>query len=178
MHSLQSYRAVYTQRQENQRCRSQKRWRWRYVQTSLKRTFLFCRFFSIDDINHQGARRIARIAKEAGVQKFVHLSHVLAQPNPPGVYIKGGSEFVKTKVQSLHPPSVCIKGGSEFVKTKVQSLHPPSVCIKGGSEFVKTKVKSLHPPGVYIKGGSEFVKTTGTILSPSQLLHQGKLRVC
>ena len=56
---------------------------------------------------------------------------------------QGSSEFIETKVQSLHLPSVYIKGGSEFVKTKVQSPHPPSVYIKGGSEFVETKVGSV-----------------------------------
>ena len=71
------------------------------------------------------------------------------------MYIKGAQSLLKPRYNPF--PNVYIKGGSEFVKTNVQSLHPPSVYIKGGSEFVKTKVQSLHPPSVYIKGGSEFV---------------------
>lgn len=45
-----------------------------------------------------GAKRIARIAKEIGVQKLIHVSHLNAQPNPPSILLDGGSRFLKTKV--------------------------------------------------------------------------------
>jgi len=53
--------------------------------------------FKFKDVNVDGARRIARIAKESGVDKLIHFSHLNAQPNPPSFFKKGGSEFLKSK---------------------------------------------------------------------------------
>jgi len=53
--------------------------------------------FKYKDVNVDGARRIARIAKECGVDKFIHFSHLNAQPNPPSFYKKGGSDYLKSK---------------------------------------------------------------------------------
>jgi hypothetical protein len=49
-------------------------------------------------VNAQGARRLARIAREAGVERFIHVSHLNAQPNPPSIYVKGGSKYLISKV--------------------------------------------------------------------------------
>ena len=62
-------------------------------------TFSFIpRCFKYSDVNVDGARRIARIAREMGVEKLVHVSHINASPNPTPIYIPGGSDYLKTKV--------------------------------------------------------------------------------
>lgn len=55
------------------------------------------RNFSLEDVNIEGPRRMARIAREAGVKKFIHLSAMNANPNPTPVCLKNGSNFLRTK---------------------------------------------------------------------------------
>lgn len=55
------------------------------------------RNFSLADIHIDGPRRMARIAREVGVKKFIHLSAMNASPNPTPVCLKKGSEFLRTK---------------------------------------------------------------------------------
>lgn len=40
------------------------------------------RNFSFDDVHVKGARTLARLAKEAGVEKFIHISALNATSNP------------------------------------------------------------------------------------------------
>ena len=56
------------------------------------------RNYDFKAVNVEGAARIARIAKEMGVEKLVHFSHLNASANPKPIYVKGGSEYLKTKV--------------------------------------------------------------------------------
>ncbi|KAJ3350582.1 hypothetical protein HDU91_006232 [Kappamyces sp. JEL0680] len=44
--------------------------------------------FSYDAVHHQGARRLARLAKEAGVQKFVHVSALNADVDSKSAFLK------------------------------------------------------------------------------------------
>uniref|UniRef100_U5EV20 NADH dehydrogenase [ubiquinone] 1 alpha subcomplex subunit 9, mitochondrial n=1 Tax=Corethrella appendiculata TaxID=1370023 RepID=U5EV20_9DIPT len=53
--------------------------------------------FKFEDVHVEGARRIARIAREAGVEKFVHVSSLNANPHPEPIIIKEGSKFLKSK---------------------------------------------------------------------------------
>lgn len=53
--------------------------------------------FTFKDVNVTGAAQIARIAKEMGVEKLIHFSHLNASPNPTPIYVKGGSEYLRTK---------------------------------------------------------------------------------
>jgi len=55
------------------------------------------RNFSFDEVHVEGPRRLARIAKECGVEKFMHFSALNASPNPKSIYVKGGSQFLKSK---------------------------------------------------------------------------------
>jgi len=48
-----------------------------------------------------GARTLARIARECGVSRFIHMSHLNAQPDPAPIYVKNGSKFLKSKVAGL-----------------------------------------------------------------------------
>lgn len=54
------------------------------------------RNFTFDDVHVKGARMLAKCAREAGVQNFVHVSHLLASENPETLW-SGGSEYLKSK---------------------------------------------------------------------------------
>ena len=60
--------------------------------------FVFYRNFKFDDVHVKGAQDIARVARECGVEKLIHFSHLNAQPNPPSIYVKGGSGYLRSKV--------------------------------------------------------------------------------
>ena len=60
-----------------------------------------CRNFTFDAVHLEGAQRLARIARESGVERFIHMSHLNAQPNPPSKYVKGGSKYLKAKVHYM-----------------------------------------------------------------------------
>ncbi|XP_058840078.1 NADH dehydrogenase [ubiquinone] 1 alpha subcomplex subunit 9, mitochondrial-like [Topomyia yanbarensis] len=53
--------------------------------------------FTFQDVHVDGARRIARIAKQAGVEKFIHLSSMNATASPAPILKKDGSKFLKSK---------------------------------------------------------------------------------
>lgn len=53
--------------------------------------------FNFNDVHVEGARRLARISREAGVEKFIHLSSLNASPNPEPLVLKNGSKFLKSK---------------------------------------------------------------------------------
>ena len=53
--------------------------------------------FSFEDTNITGPQTIARICKEAGVKRFVHMSHINAREQPESAFLPGGSKFLKTK---------------------------------------------------------------------------------
>ncbi|XP_053671882.1 NADH dehydrogenase [ubiquinone] 1 alpha subcomplex subunit 9, mitochondrial [Anopheles nili] len=53
--------------------------------------------FTFKDVHVDGARRLARIARQAGVEKFVHTSSLNATPNPQPFFTKEGSKFLQSK---------------------------------------------------------------------------------
>lgn len=53
--------------------------------------------FTFDDVHVDGARRLARIAKEMGVERFIHLSALNAEENPTPIVLKEGSKYLKSK---------------------------------------------------------------------------------
>ncbi|XP_066255635.1 NADH dehydrogenase [ubiquinone] 1 alpha subcomplex subunit 9, mitochondrial [Euwallacea similis] len=55
------------------------------------------RNYSYTDVHEHGARRLARLAKEAGVKRFIHFSALNASEDPKGVILKNGSRFLKSK---------------------------------------------------------------------------------
>jgi len=57
------------------------------------------RNFNFDELHVNGARRLARLAREAGVKKFIHISALNASENPLSVILKNGSRFLASKAQ-------------------------------------------------------------------------------
>nr|XP_023025004.1 NADH dehydrogenase [ubiquinone] 1 alpha subcomplex subunit 9, mitochondrial isoform X1 [Leptinotarsa decemlineata]XP_023025010.1 NADH dehydrogenase [ubiquinone] 1 alpha subcomplex subunit 9, mitochondrial isoform X2 [Leptinotarsa decemlineata] len=56
--------------------------------------------FKFDDVHVDGARRLARLAKKSGVERFIHLSALNASENPETAGIlKGGSKFLASKAR-------------------------------------------------------------------------------
>lgn len=53
--------------------------------------------FDFDSIHVEGARAIARIARESGIKRLIHVSALNSSPNPEAHYVKGGSKFLKSK---------------------------------------------------------------------------------
>lgn len=53
--------------------------------------------FKYDDVHVTGARNIARIAKEAGVKKFIHVSALNAAEHPEPHVLPQGSKFLRSK---------------------------------------------------------------------------------
>eukprot|EP00092_Neocalanus_flemingeri_P017112 GFUD01018507.1.p1 GENE.GFUD01018507.1~~GFUD01018507.1.p1 ORF type:complete len:445 (-),score=106.86 GFUD01018507.1:111-1397(-) len=53
--------------------------------------------FSYEDANVTGPQTIARLCKEAGVKRLVHMSHINARENPESAFLPGGSRFLKSK---------------------------------------------------------------------------------
>lgn len=58
------------------------------------------RNFTFDGVHVEGAQRLARIARECGVEKFIHMSHLNAQPHPVSKFVKGGSKYLRSKYYS------------------------------------------------------------------------------
>ena len=50
-------------------------------------------------MNITGPQRIAKVCKEMGVQRLVHMSHINAREEPEVAFLKGGSRFLATKYQ-------------------------------------------------------------------------------
>ncbi|XP_058789495.1 NADH dehydrogenase [ubiquinone] 1 alpha subcomplex subunit 9, mitochondrial [Phymastichus coffea] len=53
--------------------------------------------FKYDDVHVDGAARLARICKQNGVERFIHLSCLNANPEPEPIFLEDGSKFLKSK---------------------------------------------------------------------------------
>nr|KAG5693297.1 hypothetical protein BaRGS_011618 [Batillaria attramentaria] len=53
--------------------------------------------YDFEDVHIEGARRIARLARESGVEKLIHFSSLNASQKPQPIYTKLGSKFLRTK---------------------------------------------------------------------------------
>lgn len=53
--------------------------------------------FKFDDVHVDGARTLARLCKEANVERFIHVSCLNANPSPVPRVTKGGSQYYRSK---------------------------------------------------------------------------------
>jgi NADH dehydrogenase (ubiquinone) 1 alpha subcomplex subunit 9 len=76
--------------------------------------------FPFEEVHVKGARRLARIAREMGVEKFIHVSALNASPEPTPLIYKGGSKFLQSKyygeeaVREEFPEAVIIRPSDMF----------------------------------------------------------------
>jgi len=57
------------------------------------------RNFKYHDVNVTGARTVARIARECGVKRLIHFSSLNCTPEPKGLMLPNGSQFLRTKYE-------------------------------------------------------------------------------
>ena len=55
--------------------------------------------FPFKEVHVEGARRLARISREAGVDKFIHVSALNASQDPEPLVYEKGSKFLQSKYQ-------------------------------------------------------------------------------
>ncbi|KAL1460084.1 hypothetical protein WDU94_012023 [Cyamophila willieti] len=111
--------------------------------------------FSLHDCNVEFAGRLARLSKEMGVDKFIHVSALNADPNPPTLYIPGGSKFYRTKYQgekevkrefpgaTIFRPSDIYGQGDRFLRYYAhyfRSFQQTLAVYKKGEETIKQPV--------------------------------------
>uniref|UniRef100_A0A914E7Z9 NADH dehydrogenase [ubiquinone] 1 alpha subcomplex subunit 9, mitochondrial n=1 Tax=Acrobeloides nanus TaxID=290746 RepID=A0A914E7Z9_9BILA len=53
--------------------------------------------FSFEEVHVNGARRLARLSKEMGVERFIHVSALNADKNPEPKMLRKGSQILRTK---------------------------------------------------------------------------------
>uniref|UniRef100_A0A1A9WH60 NADH dehydrogenase [ubiquinone] 1 alpha subcomplex subunit 9, mitochondrial n=1 Tax=Glossina brevipalpis TaxID=37001 RepID=A0A1A9WH60_9MUSC len=53
--------------------------------------------FKFKDVHVDGARRIARVCREMGVERLIHVSALNVDPEPEGHIMSGGSKFLHSK---------------------------------------------------------------------------------
>jgi len=58
------------------------------------------RNYSIEEGNIETAERIARISAQAGIERFIHMSALNCDQPSEGLYQRGGSRFLKAKLES------------------------------------------------------------------------------
>jgi len=71
--------------------------------------------YKFEDIYVKGPARIARLAKECGVEKFIHVSSLNISDHPEPIMLPGGSKILKTKfegeqvVRDIFPDAVIFR---------------------------------------------------------------------
>lgn len=53
--------------------------------------------FTFDEVHVEGARRLARISREMGVERFIHLSALNLSPQPDPILLSTGSQYLRSK---------------------------------------------------------------------------------
>lgn len=71
-----------------------------HVVINLLGTDLKTKNYSIDKVNVEAAAKLARISKEMGVEKFIHISALNCDREHEGYWKPGGSEWYKSKLRS------------------------------------------------------------------------------
>lgn len=55
--------------------------------------------FDFNSVHVEGAATIARVARECGIKRLIHVSALNSSPKPEPHFIKGGSKFLRSKYE-------------------------------------------------------------------------------
>ncbi|KIJ64483.1 hypothetical protein HYDPIDRAFT_28424 [Hydnomerulius pinastri MD-312] len=69
--------------------------------------------FKSADVHVAGAERVAKVAAESGVQRFVHLSHLNASPDSRSMFYRTKAEG-EERVKDVFPNATIVRPGSMF----------------------------------------------------------------
>lgn len=84
---------------------------------------LSIRNYDFNGVHVEGARLIARLARESCVEKLIHFSALNASPTPQPIYSKEGSKFLRSKVTYCYSKAVAM-----FSHSKVTYHYLRAVC--------------------------------------------------
>ncbi|KAG8037102.1 hypothetical protein G9C98_004424 [Cotesia typhae] len=76
--------------------------------------------FTYEDVNVEGAQRIARIAHECGVERLIHISDLSCCENPTPILLEEGSRILKSKwkgeqaVRQEFPTATIVRPGTVY----------------------------------------------------------------
>ncbi|CAK9818060.1 NADH dehydrogenase [ubiquinone] 1 alpha subcomplex subunit 9, mitochondrial, partial [Anthophora plagiata] len=112
--------------------------------------------FSFKDVNVEAARKLARLAKECNVERFIHLSCLNATKEPTPLMLKDGSKILQTKwegeqaVKEEFPEATIIRPSpvygqrdhflSHYLNTKRRTVSTQLSLWKKGKETEKQPI--------------------------------------
>lgn len=73
----------------------------------------FRRNFKFADVHVTGAERIAKVAAEIGVERFVHVSHLNASPDSTSAFYRTKFEG-EERVKSAFPSATVVRPGAMY----------------------------------------------------------------
>jgi len=106
--------------------------------------------FSYEDVNITGPATIARLCKEAGVKRLVHMSHLNARAKPEQAWLPGGSRWLATKYQG----ELAVR--AEFPEA---TIFRPSDVYGQGDNFILywfSNIRNFRRKGVALYGKGEL----------------------
>lgn len=148
---------------------------------------------NFDAVQHEGAARIARIARDLGVERLVHISAIGADPEGASLYAqsKGKGE---DKILESFPTAVILRPsvifGPEdgfFNRFASMSRMGPVLPISGGdtkfqpvyvgdvAKAAAMAVEGEADPGIYELGGPEVVTLRAAIKQMLSVIHRRRL---
>uniref|UniRef100_C1C376 NADH dehydrogenase [ubiquinone] 1 alpha subcomplex subunit 9, mitochondrial n=1 Tax=Caligus clemensi TaxID=344056 RepID=C1C376_CALCM len=111
--------------------------------------------FKYEDINIHGPQRLARLAKEAGVQRFVHISSINAREKPDKAIIPGGSRWLKTKWQGENAVLEAFPDATIFRASEIYGNQDSFICHYAS----EARMSSIQSKGLPLwKKGEHTVK--------------------
>lgn len=79
----------------------------------LTRLLPIRRNFKYNDVHVDGAERIAKIAAQAGVPRFIHVSHLNAAADSTSAFYKSKAEG-EVKVKAAYPNATIVRPAAMF----------------------------------------------------------------
>lgn len=97
--------------------------------------------YKFEDVNVHGARRLARISREMGVEKFIHLSALNATPKPEPKMLWNGSGVLRSKY---------------YGELAVREEFPDAVILRPALTYGMEDRWLMHHAGMFRSSGKAF----------------------